>query len=124
MLSERRCNTTVPAADLERAKGWYRDKLRLEPYEENDQGIWYRCGEGTVFALYPTQLAGTAQHTIMGWATDDLEGEMEELRARGVEFEEYDMPGLKTERGIADFGPYRGAWFKDADGNILLLHES
>lgn len=123
MLGDRRCNTTIPAGDLRRAKEWYRDKLGLEPFDENEQGVWYRCGEGSIFALYPTQVAGATQHTVMAWATSDLEADMADLRARGVTFEEYDLPGLTTRDGIADFGPYRGAWFKDGEGNTLLLYQ-
>ena len=50
---------------------------------------------------------------------DDIEAEVAELMARGVVFEEYDLPGLKTANGIATMGPNRAAWFKDSEGNIL-----
>jgi hypothetical protein len=59
----------------------------------------------------------------MGWATDDLDGEMADLRSRGVVFEEYDFPGLKTENGVATMPDgERGAWFLDTEGNILSLN--
>jgi hypothetical protein len=63
----------------------------------------------------------TAQHTCAGWITDDIEREVTELKARGVVFEEYDMPGLKTVNSIAAVGPGRAAWFKDSEGNLLGL---
>ena len=55
----------------------------------------------------------------MGWATGDIEREVAELKARGVVFEEYDTPYLKTVGSIATTGPNRAAWFKDSEGNIL-----
>jgi catechol 2,3-dioxygenase-like lactoylglutathione lyase family enzyme len=117
-----RCDfvATLPAADIERAKAWYRDKLGLEPLEEHEGAVMYRAGPST-FQLYPTQLAGTAQNTLGAWYADDIEAVVTELQSRGVEFEEYDFPGLKTEDGIADLGFERSAWFKDSEGNTLAI---
>jgi catechol 2,3-dioxygenase-like lactoylglutathione lyase family enzyme len=113
---------TIPCADLERAKKFYADKLGLTPKEERMDGILYVSGS-TQFLLYPTQFTG-AKHTLGGFEVNDLEKTMKELRGRGVTFEEYDFPGLKTENGIAKFGENeRGAWFKDSEGNILALAE-
>jgi catechol 2,3-dioxygenase-like lactoylglutathione lyase family enzyme len=123
MLKDRRCATTIAVADIDRAVAWYRDKLGFEPVEKTEGGVVYECAGGTRFSLYPSPFAGTAQSTLMGWETAELESDMEELRGRGVTFEEYDLPGLKTENGIADMGGERGAWFKDSEGNILALSE-
>jgi hypothetical protein len=71
------------------------------------------------FLIYPTLAAGTAQHTLAGWQTDHIEKEVKELQARGVVFEEYDLPGLKTVNSIATTGTNKAAWFKDSEGNIL-----
>ncbi|HCO02029.1 MAG TPA: glyoxalase [Actinobacteria bacterium] len=111
-------HSTVPAADLERAKAFYADKLGLEPKDEQPGGIWYEAG-GIRFLLYPTPSAGTAQNTAIGFAVDDIEKVVAELKDRGVVFEEYDFPGLKTVDSIADTGPIRAAWFKDSEGNII-----
>ncbi len=121
LLSDHRAYPTIPAADLQRAKSWYRDKLGLEPAQELPIGIVYRLADGTGFQLYPSQYAGTAQNTAMGFSSDDVKADMKMLRDRGVKFEEYDMPGLKTENGLATMGPYHGAWFKDSEGNILAI---
>ena len=123
MLKERACGATIPAADIDRAIAWYRDKLGLEPADKTPGGATYVCGQGTRFDLYPSQFAGTGQQTVMGWETPELEKEMEELRAGGVTFEEYDLPGIKTANGIADMGGERGCWFKDSEGNTLSLFE-
>jgi catechol 2,3-dioxygenase-like lactoylglutathione lyase family enzyme len=113
---------TLPARDIDRAKAWYREKLGLEPVEEHEGALIYRAGSGT-FQLYPTQFAGIAQHTLGGWYVDDIERTVAELRGRGVQFEDYDFPGLKTENGIAQLGFERSAWFKDSEGNIVAIAE-
>lgn len=81
-------------------------------------GLVYEYNESW-FLLFPSPGAGTAQHTVAGWAVDTIETEVAELKTRGVVFEEYDLPGLKTVDGIATVGPNRAAWFKDSEGNIL-----
>ena len=121
LLSDHRAYPTIPAADIGRAKAWYKDKLGLVPAEENPFGVIYRLADGTGFQLYPSQFAGTAQNTAMGFNSSDVVSDMKMLRERGVTFEEYDMPELKTENGMATMGPYHGAWFKDSEGNILAI---
>ena len=120
MLGKYDAAATIPVRDLARARQWYAEKLGFEPEEEEPEGLTYRSGCG-YFNIYPSQFTGTAKHTLMGWQTDDLEREMREMRAKGIQFEEYDMPGLKTVNGIAKMGTDRGAWFKDLDGNILSI---
>jgi catechol 2,3-dioxygenase-like lactoylglutathione lyase family enzyme len=121
MLSSHRAYPTIPASDLDRARAWYKDKLGLEPAQEMPIGLIYRLADGTSFQLYETQFAGTAQNTAMAFSSKDVPGDIKMLRARGVTFEDYDFPGLKTENGMATMGPYHGAWFKDSEGNILAI---
>jgi hypothetical protein len=71
--------------------------------------------------LYPTPGAGTSKASQAFWQVDSVEAEVAELRARGVAFEEYDMPGIKTVNGIATAGGTKAAWFKDSEGNIMAL---
>ena len=114
---------TLPAANIERAKKFYSEKLGMNPaHVEPDGSLRYEC-EGTGFLLYQSQYAGTAKNTAVGFRTDNLEHEMQELRSRGVVFEEYDMPGLKTVHGIASVGTLKAAWFKDSEGNIVALNQ-
>ncbi|HET8618416.1 MAG TPA: VOC family protein [Acidimicrobiales bacterium] len=118
----------LPAQDLDRARAWYRDKLGLEPAEEREGGLRYRCGD-TYFAVFASAGAPSGTHTQLGWTVDDIEEAVAYLRARGVAFEEYDLPGLPTVGGIADIaGNYpsvgsgeRAAWFRDSEGNLLGL---
>ena len=121
MLADRHATAMIPAKDFARAKAWYDDKLGLKPAEEmpQDGGATYLLGGGLRAFLYPTQFAGTAQHTLLSFDTPDLAGDMQALRSKGVAFLDYDLPGLKTENGIASFGPVKNAWCKDSEGNIL-----
>jgi catechol 2,3-dioxygenase-like lactoylglutathione lyase family enzyme len=123
MLRDKEVAAVLPANDVGRAKDFYRDKLGLEPAEPADDNVMYQCGNGTSFMLYQTDNAGTAKNTQMGWVTDDVERDVQELRSRGVVFEDYDFPGLKTENGIATSDAGKAAWFLDSEGNILSLFE-
>ncbi len=120
-LTDHRAYATIPASDLTRAKGWYRDKLGLSPASEDPNGVLYRLADGTAFMLYPTPNAGKAPNTLMSFSSSDVESDVRELRSKGVVFEDYDLPGLKTVDGIAEMGPYHAAWFKDSEGNILAI---
>ncbi len=113
---------TIPARNLQQARQWYEDKLGMVPDEETGGGLVYNC-DNSGFLVYETQYAGTAKNTLMSLATDDLDREVRDLRGKGVRFEEYNQPGLKTVNGIATIDGTRGAWFKDFDGNILALVE-
>jgi len=124
MLSELEIIATIPAADIARARGFYKDTLGLDPSEERADGLIYQTPSGSQFLIYETPNAGTAQNTAMSWVTTDIEGDVADLRSRGVVFEEYDFPGLKTEDGIATNDGLRAAWFKDSEGNILAVSET
>lgn len=123
--------TRLPAKDLERARRFYSEKLGLEPSEERPGGLLYRCA-GSTFALFESAGAASGDHTQMGWEVDDIKATVAALRARGVVFEEYDWPGLRTVNGVAEVeGNYpskgtgeRGAWFRDSEGNLLGIGQS
>jgi catechol 2,3-dioxygenase-like lactoylglutathione lyase family enzyme len=121
----------LPVRDLAEARAWYAEKLGLEPSEERPGGLLYRCGSGE-FGLFESAGGSSGTHTQMGWVVDDLDATVTELRARGVELEEYDIPGLRTVDGVAEIqGNYpsrgglgeRAAWFRDCDGNMLGIGE-
>jgi catechol 2,3-dioxygenase-like lactoylglutathione lyase family enzyme len=111
----------LPASDVARARRFYEDQVGLVPRAETQGGVVYECGGGSWVFLYPSGGAGTSQASQAFWQVTDVEAEVAELRARGVVFEEYDYPGLKTVNGIAHAGDTKAAWFKDTEGNILAL---
>ena len=119
MLKDLPVHTTIAASDLERARRWYEEKLGLTPAREEPGGLVYEQKKDSWFLLYSSPGAGTAQNTVMGFTSQDIEQEVADLKARGVVFEEYDFPGFKTVNSIADTPPVRAAWFKDSEGNIL-----
>jgi len=114
----------LPVTDLDRARRWWHDVLDRDPihtYAESEN-LFYDIG-GTVVLVYRTDFAGTAKNTAINLVTDDLDRDVAALRTRGVEFHEYDFPGLKTVDGIADLGDERGAWFSDTEENIIAIGE-
>jgi catechol 2,3-dioxygenase-like lactoylglutathione lyase family enzyme len=120
-LSEWSFGATIPAKDLQGTRRFYEDVLGAEVLGGDPGGVFYRTGD-TMFSVYASEFAGTAQHTLGSFVVDDVEKTMVDLRGKGVTFEDYDLPDLKTENGIADFGDgMKGAWFKDPEGNILAI---
>jgi predicted enzyme related to lactoylglutathione lyase len=111
----------IPAADIARARRFYEDKVGLVAREEAAGGVVYECGERSWIFLYLSGGAGSSKASQAFWQVEDLEAEIAELRARGVVFEEYDMPGLKTVDGIFTGGGAKAAWFRDSEGNILAI---
>src|SRR5213592_3698249 len=100
---------TIAVSDLDRARRFYEDTLGLKTKDERADGVTYEVGD-TWFLVYPSQFAGTAKSTYMSLEVDDVEKTVKELRDRGVTFEEYDFPGLKTVNGIAEIQGAKGAW--------------
>ena len=114
----------IPATNIRRAREFYEKKVGLVPREEIAGGVVYECGGGSWIFLYESSGAGTSQASQAFWQVQDLEVEMAELRGRGVVFEEYDVPGMKTQNGIATGGGAKAAWFKDSEGNIMAVIQS
>jgi predicted enzyme related to lactoylglutathione lyase len=111
----------IPATDIPRARRFYEEKVRLVPREEVAGGVVYECAGGSWVFLYESAGAGTSKASQAFWQVADVEAEVADLKSRGVIFEEYDMPGIKTVDGIATMGGTKGAWFKDSEGNILAI---
>ncbi|HYD12423.1 MAG TPA: VOC family protein [Allosphingosinicella sp.] len=130
MLKPTRVAARLPAQDLERARAWYRDKLGLEPAEERPGGLRYLVG-GCEFVVFQSAGASDGSFTQLAFEVADIKATAAALKARGVRFEEYDLPGLRTEDGIATIeGQYpskgtgeRGGWFRDSEGNLIGVGE-
>jgi len=113
----------IPVADMARARKFYEGKLGLKPREEYAGGVIYECGNGSWVFMYPSAGAGTSKASTAFWAVDDVAAEGLDLKAKGVVFEEYNMPGIKTVNSIATGGGAKTAWFKDSEGNILAVSQ-
>jgi catechol 2,3-dioxygenase-like lactoylglutathione lyase family enzyme len=132
VLARSDVQTRLPAQDLERARRFYAEKLGLHPIEERPGGLRYRCGS-TLFALFASGGEPSGQHTQMSWKVEDIDEAVAELRARGVVFDDDDLPGVHMVDGIADIeGNYpsdggigeRAVWFHDSEGNILGIGQA
>lgn len=124
MLQKSRAAATIPASDLARARAFYEGKLGLTPDPDDElDGVMYRCGEGTAFLVFESSGSSSGSHTQLSLDVDDVDAEVSALREKGVQFEEYDSPGLKTENGIADRPDGRGGWFKDTEGNLIAIFQ-
>jgi len=112
---------TVTVVDLNRARKFYEEKLGLKVIQTDPSpGAVLQAGEGARLYIYQ-RTATKADHTVAAFTVRDVEATVKELKAKGVVFEEYDMPGLKTVNGIFTMGEIKGAWFKDTEGNILAV---
>jgi catechol 2,3-dioxygenase-like lactoylglutathione lyase family enzyme len=122
-LSDCSVAALLAVSDLDRARRFYEHQLGLAPGEEEQDGVAYPCANGTrIFVYLSPENAGQSAATLAGWFVDDLDLTMDELASRGVVFEQYDQPGIKTdERGVFDAGRFRAAWMKDPDGNTMAL---
>jgi predicted enzyme related to lactoylglutathione lyase len=121
MLQDSPMYAYIPAKDLARARKFYEEKVGLKPSQETNGGVVYEFGGRTACFLYPTPNAGTSQASQAFWSVDDVDREIETLKARGVKFENYDMPGEKSAAGAITAGGAKAAWFKDSEGNIMAL---
>ncbi|MET1052204.1 MAG: VOC family protein [Mycetocola sp.] len=124
MLTSSASFTVLPAADLHRARIFYRDKLGLEPSRVTDESLLYGSVDAPDLLIYETPNAGTAQNTQICWAVTDIRATMTELRNTGVTFEEYDFDELRTVAGVAEYDDEYSAWFRDSEGNYICLSQS
>ena len=123
MLAGSRVTTMLPVVDMSRARAFYEGKLGLAAGKQRPNGeVLYQL-EGATVALYPRGQPTRADHTALSFEVKDLAAEVQLLTARGVTFEEYDLPGLKTVNSVCVLGSEKAAWFKDTEGNILCMHE-
>ena len=127
MLARAHIAAIVPVSDLERAIEFYGATLGLELDVRRDdlpenREAEFRAGDGTL-VVYESVGAGQSRATVAAFRVDDLDAVVSELRGRGVAFQDYDLPDLKTEGGIAAIGDLRAAWARDPDGNIIAFEQ-
>jgi len=122
LLAKKDAIATVAVKDLAKARAFYENILGLEPVDGEEESVrTYRTGSSSLL-VYESAYAGTNQATSVTWPLgDDLDAVIRDLKAKGVTFERYDMPGVKHDGDVHDFGKVRVAWFKDPDGNIFNL---
>ncbi|HEX5467918.1 MAG TPA: VOC family protein [Gaiellaceae bacterium] len=127
MLANAEIAAIVPVSDIDKAVEFYGGKLGLELQVRRDdlpqnREAEFRAGDGTL-VVYESVAAGQSRGTLAGFRVEDVDSVVAGLRERGVAFEEYDLPDLKTEKGIATIGDLRAAWARDPDGNIIAFEQ-
>ncbi|KAA9333520.1 VOC family protein [Hymenobacter busanensis] len=126
MLAAAPITVMLPVVNLARARQFYEQALGLHPVGQKADGKFeYRCGpdHGTVLALFPKPNGTPADHTALSFQVRHIDEAIAELQAHGVQFEDYDLPGLKTVNHVCVLGSEKAAWFRDPEGNYLCLHE-
>jgi catechol-2,3-dioxygenase len=121
MLGDHPIDVVLLATDLESSRQFYAGKLGLEILSESEEAITYKCGGDSQLAVTKSTTGTADEQTQASWRVDDLAAELAELRSRGVEIQEYDMPGLKTVDGVADLGFALMAWIVDPHRNALAI---
>jgi predicted enzyme related to lactoylglutathione lyase len=119
MLGNYPIHPVLLATDLAAAKDFYHVGLGLEIQTESPAGMTFACGGGTQLTVTKSTTGTADSQTQASWSVTDLQAEVDELRSRGVTVEDYDLPGLKTEDGIADIGFAWAAWIIDPGHNAL-----
>jgi len=115
----------MPVTDVDRARTFYSESLGLDYTGTNDEGsALYALDGGSTLVLLPRPDSRPSESTAMSFEVDDLAAEINDLEQRGVVFEDYDLPDLKTVDHVAVMGGEKAAWFKDPDGNVLCLHQA
>lgn len=121
MLRDADVIATIAVKDLSRARKFYEETLGFMPAGKREEGIaGYRSGNSS-FMVYESEYAGTNRATSATWVVPDAEPVVGALRAKGVRFEHYDLPGLTRQGDLHVAGSFKGAWLKDPDGNILHI---
>lgn len=121
MLSAKHTYATIPASDMDRARSFYEKVLGLQPAETSPLGVSYQVEGGASFLLFPSSGKPSGTHTQLAFEVDDLESRVRELRERGVRFEAVDMDGYDPSTSIVSMEDFRGAWFRDPEGNLLSV---
>ena len=122
MLNDANAVANIAVRNLETARQFYQDTLGLKQVDaEGDEVIVFKSGDSTI-NVYRSEYAGTNKATAVTWTVgDDIDEVVRRLKAKGVAFEHYDMPGLTLDGDIHVAADMKVAWFKDPDGNILNL---
>ena len=121
MLGKADATPMIAVKDLDRARKFYEDSLGLTAKEEMGGEVLTVKSGRTPITVYKSEFAGTNKATALTFEVDDIDGEVRELKGKGIFFEHYDLPGLEQRGDLHVAEGFKIAWFKDPDGNILSL---
>lgn len=123
MLTHCAVTTMLPVMDMDRARAFYEGCLGLTRGVLRLDGKFVYMVGGSALALFPKPSGTKAEHTAISFQVSDIAASVEELKGRGVVFEDYDFPDFKTLNHVCVLGSEKAAWFKDTEGNYLCLHQ-
>jgi catechol 2,3-dioxygenase-like lactoylglutathione lyase family enzyme len=125
MVGGNRISAVLVSTDLERSQDFYEHKVGLTLSSETIKNhLVFECGDGTTLLIYGRGARNTADHTQVRFWSQDVDKDVAELVARGVEFEEYDSETFRTVNHVVTTpGIGRSGWFKDPDGNTIALYQ-
>jgi catechol 2,3-dioxygenase-like lactoylglutathione lyase family enzyme len=121
MLSDHAAIPVLAVTDMDKARGFYEGTLGFTGTSDVPEGVVYRTSNGG-FLVYPSAYAGTNKATAISFqlSADAFDAEVDALRAAGVAFQTFDLPGDATwTDGVLSDGGMRAVWFADPDGNVL-----
>ncbi len=121
MLGNTDAVASLAVKDLAVARQFYTGILGLTESGGDGEELLSLKSGSSAFNVYRSQYAGTNQATAMTWTVGNVDETVRALKAKGVAFEHYDVPGMTREGDIHIAGEMRIAWFKNPDGNILNL---
>ena len=122
MLGNKDAVANIAVKNLETARKFYEGTLGLKEVDAEGEELIVLKSGGSSINVYRSKYAGTNQATAVSWAVgDELDAVVRALKAKGVSFEHYDMPGMKLQGDVHVAGDMKVAWFKDPDGNILNI---
>ena len=124
-LAHRSVAMMLPVTDIDRAQTFYTESLGLDYTGTNDEGsAMFSLAGGSTLLLLPRPEGTRSESTSMSFEVDDIGTEISALEGRGVVFEDYDLPEIRTVDHVCEFGTEKAAWFKDPDGNVLCVHQT
>ena len=123
MITTAPVTAILPVSDMARAAAFYRDRLGLEDVGDTGSGNHaLRTGSGMI-ELMAAEDGAQSAHTVLSFEVDDVSREVAALEGQGVQFQDVDLPNLKTVDHIASYGAEKAAWFNDSEGNVICVHQ-
>lgn len=125
MVPNNRVSAVLCSTDLARSQEFYEDKVGLRLSAETIKNhLVFECGDGTTLLLYGRPSPNKADHTQVRFWSTDIAADVQELVARGVEFDHVEFGDLKmVDHVLTSPGIGKSAWFKDPDGNTLAVFQ-
>ncbi|MBV9174133.1 MAG: VOC family protein [Chloroflexi bacterium] len=122
-LANAHISANIAVTDMDRALAFYRDVLELKTIPVAPWLSLVMSGDNSMLVLAMRQKVASDEDSA-NFTVADINATMHELKSKGVQFHDYDLPMLKTVNQVAEAGGFKAAWFKDSEGNTLQINQS